>query len=136
MPEQAAEGILVSMQRAINEAQESMEEYQLGRMKAFFTPEGEPLTERFNLFGGKTLEVPRYALVPQSYLVIDEVRLSYTYPAGPDEAKAFRKKAGTAGKKLSPIRVFFSALWGKLRPGRRGQREMIEVTAFFKRTGK
>jgi hypothetical protein len=134
MPEQAAEGILLSMQRAINEARESMEEYHLGRMKAYFTPEGEPLIERFGLSGGRTLEVPRYTLVPQICLAIDEVQLSYTYPAGPGEVKAFREAGGAAGKKPSPVRAFFSALWGKLWPGSRGPREMIEVTAVFKGT--
>jgi hypothetical protein len=138
MPGQAPEGILVSMQRAINEAQEYMEEYRLERMKAYFTPEGEPLTERFGLSGGKVLEVPRYSLVPQTCLAIDEVRLRYTYPAGPAEAKAFRAggEAEAAEKKLPPLRVFFAALRAKLRLGRRGPREMVEITAVFKESGK
>jgi hypothetical protein len=72
MAEQAPDGILSAMQRTINEAQERMGEYQLDRMKAYFTPEGEPLTERFVLAGGKTLEVPRYSLVPQTCLAIDK----------------------------------------------------------------
>ena len=138
MPEQAQDGILLSMQRAINEAQECMEEYRLRRMKAYFSPEGKPLTERFVLFGGKTFEVPRYSLVPQACLAIDEVRLRYAYPAGAAEAKAFRE-AGTAesrGKKPSPVRTFFSTLWGKLRPGKREKQELIEVTVVFKGSGK
>jgi hypothetical protein len=132
MAEQAPEGILVSMQKAINEAQKCMEEYQLERMKAYFTPEGKPLTERFSLSRGKTLEVPRYSLAPQISLAIEEVRLRYTYPVGAAEAKAFRD-AASAGKKPSPVRAFFSALWGKLRPGR--QRDLIEVTVVYKGSG-
>jgi hypothetical protein len=112
-----------------------MEEYQLRRIKEYFTPEGEPVTERFVLSGGKILEVPRYSLVPQSCLAIEEVRLCYMYPAGPAEAKAFRA-AGEAGKKLSPVQAFFSALWTKLRPGKRGPREMVEITVVFKGNGK
>jgi hypothetical protein len=138
MSRQAPEGILLSMQKAINEAQECMEEYQLRRMRTYFSPEGEPLTERFSLSGGKILEVPRYSLVPQARLAIDEVRLRYTYPAGPAEVKAFQVtgEAGAAGKKLPPLRAFFSTLWTKLRPGRRGPREMVEITAVFKGSGK
>jgi hypothetical protein len=115
-----------------------MEEYHLERMKAYFTPEGKPLTERFGLSGGKMLEVPRYSLVPQTCLAIDEVRVRYAYPVDAAEARRLRE-AGAAepdGKKPSPVRVFFSTLWGKLRPGKRGPREMMEVTVVFKAGGK
>jgi hypothetical protein len=138
MPGQAQEGILLSMQRAINEARGCMEEYQLERMKGYFSPEGKPLTERVGLSGGKILEVPRCSLVPQTCLAIDEVRLRYAYPAGAAEARFFRE-AGAAesqGKKPSPVRAFFSRLWGKLRPGKRKKQELIEVTVVFKGSGK
>jgi hypothetical protein len=132
MAEQTPDGILLFMQRAVNEAQELLEEHQLERMKAYFTPEGKPLAERFVLSGGKTLEIPRYSLVPQSCLVIDEARLRYTYPASASEVKAFREAGGAAGKKPSALRAFFSGLWGRL--GKR-PRELIEVTAVFRRSG-
>jgi hypothetical protein len=132
VPGQVPEGIQLAMQRAINDAQKCMEEYQLDRMKAYFTPDGKPLTERFVLSGEKTLEVPRYSLVPQSCVVIDEARLRYVYPISTAEAKAFRA-AGTDGKKPTALQAFFSALWEKLRPGKRGPQEFIEVTAVFRR---
>jgi hypothetical protein len=133
MSEQAPEGMLLFMQRTVNEAQELLEKRQLERMKAYFTPEGEPLVERFTLSGGKTLEVPRYSLVPQSCLVIDELRLRYTYPIGAVEAKSFREADDTEAVKKNPsaLRAFFSALWRKLK---RGPRDLIEVTAIFKRS--
>lgn len=126
------------MQRAINEALECVEEYRLERMKAYFSPEGNPLTERVVLSGGKVLEVPRYSLVPQTCLAIDEVRLRYAYPAGAAEAKFLREAGGAEAreKKPSPVREFFSMLREKLRLGKHKKREMIEVTVVFKGSGR
>jgi hypothetical protein len=135
MPGQVPEGIQLAMQRAINNAQKCMEEYQLDRVKAYFTPDGKPLTERFVFSGEETLEVPRYSLVPQICLVIDEARLRYVYPISTDEAKAFRAagEVGTDEKKPTALQAFFSAVWGKLRARKREPQEFIEVTAVFRR---
>ncbi|GHT84920.1 hypothetical protein FACS1894137_08560 [Spirochaetia bacterium] len=122
--EQTLDSIVLKVQGLINEAQERMREYQIERLRSYFTAEGKPLTEKFSLSGGRALDVPRYSLAPQSCLAIDEVELRFAVPAGPGEAERFREAAGV--KKPSRFKMLFERLRRKKR------RDIIEVKVLFK----
>ena len=51
--EMALDGVILYMQRLINEAQEKLREYERERLRAYFSATGEPLVERFKLTGGE-----------------------------------------------------------------------------------
>jgi hypothetical protein len=128
LAEQALEGVILSVQGIINEAQDRMREHQLVQLKNYFTPQGEPVVERFNLGGGRTLEVPRYSFVPRNYLAIDEVEMRCMVPASAVAAKAFREAAAVSVTGKRP--GFFRRLFARL--GSRKRREMVEVKVVFK----
>jgi hypothetical protein len=119
----ALDGVILSMQRLINEAQEKLREYEKERLHSYFSAEGEPLTEQFKMTGGRILEVPRYSLAPQSCLAIDEVELCFDVAASAKEAAKFREAAGVK-------EPWFKALWERLRGARK--QEMITVKVLFK----
>lgn len=127
MAEEGLDSLVLKIQGLLNEAQEDLREFQLAGLKKRFDREGRPLMERFSLSGGRVLEIPRYSLVPQSYLGIDEVEVRFAIPAAPDEVKGFQEAAGVVEKKPGFFRKFFARLGKK-----RTAREMIEVKVMFR----
>ena len=127
MSEQALDSLALRIQGLVNEAQENLRESQLAGIKKCFSGEGIPFMERFSLSRGRVLEIPRYSLVPQSYLGIDEVEVCFAIPAAPDEVKGFQEAAGIVEKKPG----FFEKLFARL--GRKKAiKEVIEVKLMFR----
>lgn len=68
--------ILKGLQQAVNSAIGMLQAQQADNLSRFWTKDGKPIVRKVQI-GDRDLEVPLITLVPQSYLVMDDVEIKF-----------------------------------------------------------
>lgn len=69
--------IIRGMQKAVNEAQSTLERFHLNSLLSFFYDNGDPKTVSLHLEGDRYIDVPQFTLASHNALKIDELEMQF-----------------------------------------------------------
>jgi len=133
--DQTLSDIMRGMQRAVNTAQEALQDYQFRLMKKYFREDGSPYTVWITLSDGRRVEVPQITLLPWSLIAIEELEMGFSVEVSHSELKKQVAEAvkGTPSKPFDDLtRSSFIVQFARQPEGEAGAADGNAVTVRIK----